>query len=455
MRGIGRLCARLVAFGLFVALLAVPVRAPAEGRDRPPDVVVILTDDQRWDTLWAMPALQRLLVDQGVTYTTAFVPTAVCCPSRASLLTGRYAHAHGVWRNAPPLGGAATFDDGETLATWLDGLGYRTGLVGKYLNGHDGSSIPPGWDRWFVRFGPSAYYDYTVNDDGEIRSFGSETTDYLTDVLATEAVRFVEATPVDEPLFLLLAPPVPHEPAIPAERHEGAFAGIAPWRPPSFDERDVSDKPGYVRRQDRLGSEERRAIDLFRQRQLESLLAVDEMVAAVMEAIARTGRLGSTLIAYTSDNGMLWGEHRLRRKNMPYEAASHVPLVVRWDGVVPAGTVDGRLVAANVDLAATVLEAAGASAEGLDGRSLLSQDRRAMPVEALETRVGGAVRPAYCGARTRGRLYVRYASGFEELYLYGKDAWELENAAAEAPQRVLRRMRDLANRLCGGRVPGM
>jgi N-acetylglucosamine-6-sulfatase len=444
----GSVMRKCTAAAVAIASLVVLIPAPP-ARAAQPDVIVILTDDQRWDTLSTMPVVQRLLEAHGVTFEEAYVPTALCCPSRVSLLTGRYAHGHGVWTNDEfPI-----FQDTDTVATRLDAVGYQTGYFGKYLNRYDGSRIPPGWDRWFAMSNETvggAYFDYDVSDDGTSKHYGNDPSDYSTDVIADAAEAFVlDATP-SEPLLAVVAPYAPHKPAIPAPRHFGALDGIAKWRPPSLNEKDVSDKPKWVRRQKFVS---RARIDASRQRQLETLLAVDELVGRVIDAMHAGGRLDSALIVFTSDNAVGWGEHRLLGKNTPYEAASHIPLVVRWGGVLPDGVRDDRLIAANIDLTATVLEAAGADASGIDGVSLSDPPRTSVTIEAVSGLVPNVgKRPGYCGARTPGRLYVRYKSGFEELYIYSDDPWELENAASQRP-RLLRRMRDLAKSLCGGLVP--
>ncbi len=449
-----------MALALVVTLQAgVPLVAPAPAAAQEPsrpDVVVILTDDQRWDTLWAMPEVRRRLARHGVTYTQAFVPTALCCPSRASLLSGLFAHHHGVWRNAPPRGGFATFDDADTLATRLRDAGYTTAYFGKYLNRYDGSRVPPGWDRWFAFFAldrHSFYFDYDVSYSGVPIHFGSAEADYSTDVLATQAVEFLSSVPPGEPLFMVIAPSAPHGPAVPAPRHQGRFGTWVPPRPRSFNEADVSDKPRYIRQLP--FRREERVLD-FQRRQLESLLAVDELVGRVVDALKATGRLWNVLLVFTSDNGMMWGEHRLHGKSVPYEAATHVPLVIRWDaGGLDRGAIDDRLVAANVDVAASVLEAAGLPIDGLDGRPVWGAPRRAVLLEAIWDQIfDGRPRPAYCGVRTRGRLYVRYASGFEELYRYRVDRHEMGNAAATVPPEVLRRLRRMARARCGVVVAG-
>jgi len=414
--------------------------APATARQ--PDIVVILTDDQRSDTTWVMPAVRHLAA-RGVRYTNAFVPTSMCCPSRTSLLTGRFSHSTGIWGNRFPRGGFRVFDDSDTLATRLDDAGYETALFGKYLHQYDGSRIPPGWDHWFGFVNGGAYYRYDALDERVQVHFGSGRRDYSTDVVARKTESFITGANPEDPLFLYVAPFAPHSPATPAARDEGAFHGIAPFRPPSYNEADVSDKPRWVQVHAPLAPG---PVDAFRQRQLESLLAVDDLVDGVIDALREAGRLRNTMIVFTSDNAVGWGEHRLTGKNTSYEADSHVPLVVRWDGELRAGTVERGIVAANVDVAATILQATGASLDHVQGVPL--GKRSSLLVEGM----GFGMRPSYCGVRTRWRLYVGYNDGQEELYNLRSDPWELRNRAGRGSPD-LRRLRRMADAACGGLVP--
>ncbi len=216
------------------------------------NIVLILTDDQRPNTMAYMPRTQALLVSQGVEFTNAFATTPLCCPSRSSILTGLYTHNHGVLSNTPPLGGAPRFVDTSTIATWLERSGYRTALIGKYFNAYDQllpfPHRPPGWSTWRA-FKVTDYYNYVLVEDSTQAPFGTASTDYSTDVLSSEAQAFIESTPDSQPLFLYFAPYAPHRPAIPALQDQGTFSGLPPWRPPSYNEADMSDKPAWVRTQ--------------------------------------------------------------------------------------------------------------------------------------------------------------------------------------------------------------
>ncbi len=421
-----------------------------------PDVVLVVTDDQRVESLARMTHVQDLLVARGTTYDGAMVPTSMCCPSRAALLMGQYSHQTGVWSNSRPTGGWWRFhEDGNenhTLAVALHDEGYRTALIGKYFNSFANWSPagyrPPGWDVFtaFTTTDRSGdYFDYSLSD-GTVH--GSTPDDYSTDVFAERAVDFVRTTPASTRLFLYLAPYAPHAPYQPAPRHLGAWKG----RLPSFDSpavgEDVSDKPQWVRQLDpvrpaRVGHVQRA--------QQESLMAVDEAVARVVASLREAGRLENTLFVFTSDNGLAWGEHNVMFKSVPYTPATAVPLVVRWDAQVPAGDVDSRL-ALNLDITTTIARAVSAPmlTAGLD---LLGDQRRdgavleAPPEPRLQ-------RPAYCGWRTAHWTFTRYATGEEELYSRAVDPFELTNVATTPENAArLREMRQEARRFCNPEPP--
>jgi arylsulfatase A-like enzyme len=449
------------------ALTAAAVAAAAGGWalgsvDRPaphgPSVVIILTDDQRWDTLSAMPNVRRLLAGPGVTFANAFVVNSLCCPSRASFLTGEYSHSTGIYTEAPPYGGASKFRAGSTLATWLHSAGYHTGLFGKYLNGYTGTSVPPGWDRWFAfEQNATGYYErYAANDDGTIRRFVSSPADYSTDVVASQAVSFIDDT--RGPLFAYVAPYAPHAPAVPAPRDRSAAVRLPPFDPPSFNEQDMSDKPAWMRS---LPKVHRSDVDAFRTKQYRSLLDVDRMVGSIVDALRRTGRLHDTLIAFTSDQGLAWGEHRwFERKEVPYEESIRIPYVIRFDPLAVPHT-DRHLVL-NIDLAPTIAALAGVAAPGAEGRSLVPLlAGRAPPWrhDFLIEHVQGKFSPdppTYCAVRTERYLFTVYATGERELYDLRRDPFELDNRAGDPALRsVQATLASELDGLCRPPPPGL
>jgi N-acetylglucosamine-6-sulfatase len=435
VRGVWRTIALLGAV-LAVALVGTG-NAEAQAR---PNVVLVLTDDQRWDTLNVMPTVQSELVSHGVTFTNAFVTNALCCPSRASYLTGQYSHSTGIYLNSGPRGGVGSFNASSTIATWLRNAGYTTALIGKYLNGYVGPNVPPGWDRWVAFSGSQDYYSYRLSVDGTVVQRGQLPTDYSTDVLADQAEAFIRSA--EPPFFLHFSPNAPHFrrgntlEATPAARHQDAFASLPSWRPPNYNEPDVSDKPNWLRRKTPSIPPERQAKgDTFRQEQLEALLAVDEAVGRIVDALADTGQLADTMIVFASDNGNDWGEHRRFSKLVPYESSIRIPLVVRYDRLVASARTETRP-AVNIDVAPTFADVAGTRAPGAEGRSLVplltsstGPWRRDFLLEHLGAR--GALIPTYCGIRSTTHTYVQYVTGEEEIYDLAEDPYQLENLARE------------------------
>jgi arylsulfatase A-like enzyme len=452
LRGVWRISTLLCAV-LAVALIGT---GNAEAQTRP-NVVLVLTDDQRWDTLNVMPRVQRRLVARGVTFTNAFVTNALCCPSRATFLTGQYSHSTGVYLNTGPRGGVGAFDDSSTIATWLHDAGYTTALIGKYLNGYVGPSVPPGWDQWVAFSGGQSYYSYRLSVDGTVVTHGELPTDYSTDVFADEAEAFIRSA--DPPFFLHFSPNAPHFwgdtlEVRPAPRHEDAFGSLPPWRPPNYNEPDVSDKPNWLRSKTPSIPPDRQAKgDTFRQEQLEALLAVDEAVGRIVEALADTSQLADTIIVFASDNGNDWGEHRRFSKLVPYESSIRIPFVVRYDRLIASARAESRL-AVNVDVAPTLAAVAGVAAPGAEGRSLLplltsptGPWRRDFLLEHLGAR--GALIPTYCGIRSRTNTYVQYVTGEEEIYDLGADPYQLDNLArTPSMRRSLVQFRTRTHQLC-------
>ena len=405
----------------------VTVAAPATR----PNVVVVLTDDQRADHMGYLPLTTALLAGEAVRFEQAFATTPLCCPSRASLLTGLYAHNHGVMKNAAPNGGATSFRPASTIATWLQGAGYRTALVGKYLNEYEllAPAVPPGWSEFhaLVLPNPMDYYGYSVNHNGAVVSYGSTAQDYSTTVLANRALQVIASTPAGQPLFLYFAPFAPHAPSRPEPSDVGRFAGLPPHRPPSYDEPDASDKPARFANAPRFTAAQMAASDALHQRMVESLQAVDRAVASIVGALQQSGRWSSTLFIFTSDNGLAWGEHRLLdTKPCLYEECARVPLWVRAPGI--AARRDSTLVGL-IDLGPTIAEWAGvAPATPVNGLSLVPLLRLpGLPLRSellLEVPLTEG-RPF--GVRTARHVYVEYASGERELYDLVTDPFQLTN----------------------------
>jgi len=450
-----------VGVGLTIAFLgsggiaAPPARSALPKR---PDIVLVVTDDQHRGTLGWMPAVNNYFVRHGIRFSRAMVPTSVCCPSRASLLTGEYAHTTKVWSNK--AGWSEFVDAGmesKTVAVWLRRSGYRTGLVGKYLNAYGGTRPPPGWRVWHAfRGGNASYYDYKLlHTDGSITRYGSDAASYSTDVLRRYALRFIANTPKEKPFFLYLAPYAPHEPSTAAPRHLHLAAPVGSFDPPSVRESDLSDKPLWIQRLPAVSSA---TIQDIRVRQYRSLRSVDEAVAAILEAQRARRRLRNTLLIVVSDNGLMWGEHRVLGKFVPYSGATRVPLAIAWPARLPEGKMSARL-ALNIDIPVTIAAAAGAPHADVAGRNLLERWRRyGFVLEASSAHLPGSngtnvERPAYCGWRTARYLFVHYGNGREELYDYARDPWELQDRRRTAPD-LQRNLRRRARAACFPEPPG-
>jgi N-acetylglucosamine-6-sulfatase len=469
------LCAVCAAL-LSLARVSGPASAGTLEADPRSNVVVLMTDDQTLRSMRAMPRTRALLGDAGATFANSFVNNPRCCPSRATFLTGQYSHNHGVLTNGPPIGGWGRLQGTSNwLPTWLQQAGYRTAHVGKFLNNYgrvDPHEVPAGWDEWYATVDPTTYryYGYTVNENGALQRYGGDEDPqwYSTDFIARRSADIVERlSPSTQPFLLSVAFLAPHtgsprEPADPlsigtpavAPRHRGAFSAARLPQPASFDEADVSDKPASQRRP-RLRPRVVADIGALYRQRLESLMAVDEGVEQIVQALRDAGELERTLIVFTSDNGYLAGEHRLPHgKAQIYEPAIRVPLLLRGPGV-PHGVRPSQLVS-NADLAPTILDVADAAAgRPQDGRSLLplASDPglgRARPL-LIEVARGAAMRTT--AIRTPRWLYAEHASGATELYDLGNDPHELNSLHAVpnlAGLRATLALRLEALRSCSG-----
>ncbi len=314
-----------------------------------------------------MPALKSLIADEGASFANYFVTFALCCPSRATVLRGQYTHNTQIFGNTLPDGGFQKFRDTgaeeSTAAVWLQSAGYRTILIGKYLNGYpagDFTYVPPGWSEWYspVRGNGDKGFNYALNENGRAVDYGESEADYATDVYSAKAADAIQRAAADgQPFFIYLSVHAPHSPATPAPRHSGLFADAQAPRPPSFNEDDVSDKPMLIRSRPPLNADDVADIDLEYRNRLRSLQAVDEMIASLVAALETTGQLDNTLIVYTADQGFAMGEHGMRMKIAPYDANYRSPLIVSFPGTTPAGRVCGATPNAP-DLIATFFAAA-------------------------------------------------------------------------------------------------
>lgn len=446
MRRIVVLTVSLALAVLFVSGAWDSATREARGATARPNIVFIVADDMRYDDLKYMPKTRSVLKAKGLSFSNAFVSNSLCCPSRATIMRGQYSHNTGVWTNQNgSRGGWQAYknkgNQNDNVATRLHAAGYKTGLFGKYLNGYNNTrSIPPGWDRWFANF-EARYYDYDMNDQGTIRHFGRQNSDYFTDVLRRKTEAFIGASAAaDRPFFAYVAPKAPHDEEglgmpIPAPRDRHAYDGLKARRSPSFNENNVSDKPPWIRGLRKLSDADKRKLDNRHERRAESLQAVDDLVAGVVDKLRDKGELGNTYVFFVSDNGWQEGEHRLDfGKWRPYEEDIRIPLLVRGPRIA-AGRQSQKLVL-NTDFLPTFTDLAGVQRPGYtDGRSLrpiltgtAGVWRTAILLEAARNYVNVPNAPAYRGIRTSGGAkFVKYANGKKELYRLGRDPYELKN----------------------------
>lgn len=417
----------------------------------PPNVVVILTDDQRRNGLQeVMPATTRIFGRSGIDFTSAYATTPLCCPSRASIYSGRYAHNHGEKTNKTAT--RPSFHARGTVQHLLQGNGYETAMFGKYPLVQSRTEAPPFFDEWATyRLSQRGYYDVTWNFNGEEILIPGYTTRIIGE-LGQDFITRQEAAD-DQPWLMFLSTTAPHAPftSVPRNRH----ARVSSWRGnPAVHEEDLSDKPPH--NQDPAYDYIRGVVT--RKRQLRTLMSVDDMVEKVFEALRLTGETENTLAFYLSDNGHLWGEHRLFGKRHPYLPSVQIPLLLKWPARLDGRRKDGRLVA-NIDLAPTILEAAGVEPDPNyphDGRSLLGTSSRSRLLLEYWSE-GDLAIPSWAATLTDGYQYVEHYDGsgaptFREYYDLIIDPWQLENSydAVAVPDRVLLEEQLTRDRSCIG-----
>lgn len=435
-----------------------------------PNIIFIITDDQRADWLGAAghPTLQTphidRLAEEGALFTNFYTTTPLCSPSRASFLTGQYPHTHGVINN-DKLGLDVISHTLMTFPRRLREEGYETAFIGKWHMGLD-DSRRPGFDHWISFKGQGLYIDPVVNVNGESRQLDG----YMTDYLNQEAENFV-LRPRTKPFLLYLSHKAIHYPFLPAERHDSLYEDVV-YTPPPLQEADLEGKPAIRREipdfnhfelegvapepvQSRRGRG--RDENSILRDQMRALKSVDDGVGMLLDALDRIGQSGNTLIIFTSDNGYLLGEHgRFTDKRFAYEESIRIPFVIRYPGVVEPGTTIEEM-ALNVDVAPTLLDIAGVDAmTRKHGRSLVPllrgqevEWRTSFLAEHFLEKVVPAA-PAWKAVRTDRWKYIHYPDleGMDELYDLEKDPNEIENLIAEpASQPVLSELRSELDRL--------
>jgi arylsulfatase A-like enzyme len=464
------------------------------GASRPPNIVFLLVDDldQVVSPYWeAMPTARELLRDGGLTFENMFATDPVCCPARATLLTGMYPHNTRVYNSA---GGIETF---RTRASkWSIGVrmkaaGYSTAFIGKYLNGYelDPSYVPPGWDEWFGLAGRNflSGYSYGANHNGTMEHFGLSNRDYQTEVLGRVATSFIDRrAPGDKPFLLTLFPSAPHSPIKPARPdRDNRFADDQlPDRPDFHD--DLSDKPTWLREGYAPTPPKDQATALTQYRDgLGSLIAVDRMLASIVSHLKAAHELANTVFVFSSDNGFSFGSHQIVGKLVPYNETTRVPLVIAGPGI-RHGTTDA--LAGAIDVAPTLYDLAGAPRhDDVDGTSLVPYLRddaatsredllieykapAALPFHTLadvrEVTAGPPFDtltvPDYRSVRTLRWQYIEWYAGPDheyELYDMRADPYQLTNLFSDPATAAAHRdvVADLQSRLdalgaCSGKT---
>ena len=419
---------RRLAFIAALCLLA-PVQAVAATPKEPkPNLLVVITDDQAAEgTLEVMRQVRRRIGRQGVTFQQAHVTTPKCCPSRASFFTGRYVHNHGVISNA----NASNLPHDQTVHYLLQKRGYRTGIFGKFLNSWPVEVDPPFFDEWAISNGGFEQGYWNVNSRVGTKQ------EYTTDLIARRAVGFIrraDRTDDDRPWLAWVTPHAPHWPSVPAPRHRGRSLPAFPFTP-AMQETDWSDKPGFL---DNARNNDATLVTV-RDDGRRSLFAVDEMIGRLLDEIKARREVDNTLVVFTSDNGFMFGEHGgVVGKDLPYPASTHVPLLARWPGHFRRGRTNSKVVT-NIDVAATLLEAAGLARRETDGRSLLARGRReALFVESRGSynEDGARALPGFRSVTTDDYRYAEYYRNgsydllFREYYDLNHDPWELTNVVS-------------------------
>lgn len=415
-----------------------PEAVAQDTADPRPNVIVVLSDDQHPATLERMPYLNSR--PDWLQFENAITNLPLCCPARASLLTGLNAHHHGIERNED----APEFDRRRTVADWLQAAGYETAYFGKYLNafpwGKPPGYIPNGWDHWVAFSGKQGYESFQANDNGTVTYYPG-TAVHADDLFAGEAIEYVSSA--EGPYFAFVSFFGPHEPWSAPARH--AYAEVEPYPSrPSLNEKNVRDKPLWVRRLPLVDAVQMEA-DLAGQER--SLLAVDDAIRGIFAALEANGQLDNTIVIYSTDNGFSLGEHRHFGKSCAYEECVNVPLLIRGPGIGPGST--GAPVS-NIDLAPTIADYAEAAAlDPVDGhtlRPLLEGERKNIRSGVLITRPDGARATRFWGIRTKSFKYVEYRDQADnELYDLRVDPHELRSVAGK--RAYVGRERRLARRL--------
>jgi N-acetylglucosamine-6-sulfatase len=441
---------------IIAALGGPPPPTPLAAR---PNIVFVLVDDLSKNLVPYMPNVLQLERD-GTSFTNYTVTDSLCCPSRASILTGQYPHNTGIVKNHGSDGGFLLFrargEEKSTFATDLRKAGYRTGFLGKYLNEYEPESgyVPPGWDHWVAGGNAYAHVDYALNENGAVKRYGSRPQDYLTDVLSAEAQKFIETSAGKKPFLLEISTYNPHLPYPPAPRDAASFPGLTGPRGAAYG-KVPKNAPAWLAPHPPLTAAQIAHMDKGFRKRVQSVQSIDRMLGELRATLTKTGIAENTIVVFSSDNGYHMGEYRLNPgKQTAFDTDVNVPLIAAGAGV-RAGRSSPALVE-NVDLRPTFGSLAGARIPAeVDGRDITpllggmapAQWRTGALIEHSDPATDPAdpdyqkesenTPPSYHALRTEAFTWVEYVDGTREYYDRRSDPDQMLNLAGGLdPERV-------------------
>ncbi|KXK11547.1 MAG: Arylsulfatase [Chloroflexi bacterium OLB14] len=387
--------------------------------DQRPNFLIIITDDQRYDTMQYMPNTQELIFNQGVTFNKGYVTTPFCCPSRASILTGMYAHNTWVHKNEDTL-------EFRTMVEDIKKNGYYTGLIGKYLNSWKGETRYE-YDFWVSIWGGTIknYYD----PDLDVNGTWSKHTGYVTYLFRDYAIQFLdEASAQSKPFLLIFTPNAPHAPFTPAKEDVNSYTDLPPHRPTNFNEVDISDKPLSIANQALLTEEDIQGIETTRRRQILTLTSLDRTIPDIINKLEEIGELDNTVIIFISDNGKHWGEHRLTSKSTAYEESVKVPFALRYPDLVPVPYIDDSHLVANIDIAPTLYELSETKMpDTVDGLSLVGLLNGTADWRDMLLLEAWPDRGHWSAVHTGDMIYIETENDLSEFYDLTIDPFQMDN----------------------------
>lgn len=466
----------LIKWYFLIIIFIASVQGNTQQNKPQPNIIFILTDDYASNLVDFMPNL-KAMQKEGVTFSNYYVSNSLCCPSRASIFTGMLPHNSRVETNTPPNGGYDGYmqygNAAESFCVALQRAGYKTAMMGKFLNGYlPAKHDPPvGWSDWFVAGGGYRNFNYDMNSNGKIIHYGNSPGDYLTDVLSARTDSLIKAWK-NNPFFIEIATFTPHAPFTPAPRHQNLFKDEKAPRTPTFNKQADSTAPGWLRELKPLGAKQIDKIDNIFRNRVRCVMSIDDMLGSIRKVLKETGTSNHTYIFFSSDNGYHLGDYSmLQGKQTPFDIDIRVPLI-GYGPAISAGTLQEAIVS-NIDLAPTFAALAGVqlpgAPDGKDIQHLLRQDTRKIDwrnfaiiehkrvsydgndpdkQEAADGRL-----PSYTALRFHKLLYVEYETGEISCYNTEKDPFQLKNIAFALPAEVQKKLHGivLAAKQCSGK----